>query len=168
MNQSDLKLQHLQSINGWINQSDTKAFALLGTQGVFFAFIIAAVFTQEFYSLNSGWSLTVLTIALGLNGGSVVFSFLAVNPRLKLTGGVSPFFFGSIATNFANSTEYSAFCSDRLKNEQDVVSELEGQIYVNSTIAWRKFKHVARALRCLVAAFLVWTIFVTVIVGTTL
>lgn len=73
MNQIDLKLQQLQSINGWINHSDTKAFALLGTQGVFFAFIISAVFSSSFYELNSTWSLIILAVALGLNGVSVAF-----------------------------------------------------------------------------------------------
>jgi hypothetical protein len=166
MNQIELKLQHLQSINGWINHSDTKAFALLGTQGIFFAFIITAVFSREFYELNSSCSLLILAIAIGLNGASVACSFLAVNPRLKLTGGVSPFFFGSVAEKFSNSKEFSEFCSDRLITEKDVVFELEGQIYVNSTIAWRKFKNVAWALRCLVASFIAWVIFVTIIVIT--
>jgi len=167
MNQIDLKLQHLQSINGWINHSDTKAFALLGTQGVFFAFIISAVFSREFYALNSIWSLIAVAIALGLNGASVAFSFLAVNPRLKLTGGVSPFFFGSVATNFENSKKFSEFCEKKLSSDKDIIFELEGQIYVNSTIAWRKFKNVAWALRCLVASFVTWGIFVIIIVSMT-
>ena len=165
MNSVDLKIQQLQSVNGWIAQSDTKAFALLGTQGIFFAFVISAVVSDGFYDYVSLWPLIVLAFALLLNAASVGFSFHAVNPRLKLKGGPSPFFFGSVATSFENSKQFSEFCADRLKTDEDIVYELEGQIYVNSAVAWKKFKAVAYAIRLLVGSLGCWALFVALVIA---
>jgi hypothetical protein len=166
MNKIELKLQQLQSVNGWISLSDTKAFALLGAQGLFFAFIISAVVSDGFYKyVASCWPLIILACALLLNGASVVFSFMAVNPRLKLKGGPSPFYFGSVAESFKDSKGFSVFCADRLKTEDAVAFELDGQIYVNSTIAWKKFKAVAYAIRFLVGSLAFWGLFVVLVIG---
>lgn len=146
----------LLSINDWIKASDSKAIALLGTQSIFFAFIISGTISDDFNTHNSGVSLTLAGIAISLNFISVFFAFQSVNPSLKLKGAVSPLYFGSIATSFKDSREYSDFCRERLAKDEQVTLELEGQIFVNSKIAWEKFSNVTRSIRFLTASLLLW------------
>jgi hypothetical protein len=146
----------LQSVNDWIKVSDTKAIAILGTQSIFFAFIISGTISKDFHAQITSFPLILAAIAISLNFISVLFAFLSINPSLKLKGGISPLYFGSIANNFNNSKEYSDFCRNRIDDDSQVLSELEAQIYINSEIAWEKFCNVTRSIRLLTISLFVW------------
>lgn len=82
-----------------------------------------------------------------------------LNPRLKLIGGVSPIYFGTISENFKNSREYRSFFKNNFSTEENMEEEPSGQVYVNSKIAWKKFRCVAFSLRFLVASLAFWSLY---------
>jgi hypothetical protein len=100
------------------------------------------------------------------NGASVAWAFACVNPRLRLIGGISPIYFGTISEKFGNSSEYKKFFNEKFSDESDVEEELAGQVYVNSTIAWRKFKNVAYSLRALVISLCLWSAYILILLFT--
>ena len=144
----------LQCTNEWLRYSDTKATALLGIQGILLGIFGTHLHSQVEPQSKAEW--IVLCVACALNVLSILFSFLCLNPRLKLKGGLSPFYFGSIAQNFSHSGEYENHVAEALEDDSDLAHELCGQIYVNSCIADRKFRHVTHSLRLFASSLLVW------------
>lgn len=157
--QTESLWETLKSVNDWIKFSDTKAVALLGFQSIFLSFILSKALDSEFKEMNSILSYIVLVVSLILNALSVLWAFRCLNPRLKLIGGVSPIYFGTISEKFSNSREYRDFFKEKFSTEEDIEEELAGQVYVNSTIAWKKFRCVAFTLRFLVASLALWTVY---------
>jgi hypothetical protein len=149
----------LHSVNDWIKVSDAKALGLIGAQGVFLAFAFSALISKEFAGQTN--CLVSLTLSIGLTSNflSLLFAFLSINPRLKLRGGISPLYFGSIAENLDNSREYSQMYKERLNSESDMGVELDGQIFVNSRIAWRKFKNVTWSVRFMFISLIIWILY---------
>jgi len=153
----------LKSVNDWIKFSDTKALALLGFQVVFLGFILSKALGSQFREMNSPLTYLVLMAAFALNAGSITWTFKCLNPRLKMIGGVSPIYFGTISEKFKNSRQYRDFFKKNFSHEEDIEDELAGQVYMNSTIAWKKFRCVAYSLRFLVASLAFWAIYLLLI-----
>ena len=148
----------LASINEWVRFSEGKAIALLAAQGLFVSIIAQNGLGQE--SGTETVSLCLGYLALILNVISMFFAFLCLNPRLKLGGGVSPLYFGSIASSFNNSKEYQSYFKEKMGDSESVLRELSGQIFVNSQIADRKYRNVAYSLRIFIASILTWVLLI--------
>ena len=153
----------LTTINEWVRFSEGKAVALLTAQGVLIAVLSQILLTgnQIFGTIESLLS----GIAIILNTASMFFSFLCLNPRLKLRGGISPLFFGSIASSFKDSIEYYEFYRSKMNTDETISKELCGQIFVNSQIANRKYRHVAYSIRLFFGSALAWILFTVVRMG---
>ena len=148
----------LSSINEWVRFSEGKAIALLTVQGV-----LIAVLSQNLLAESQSFDSVVLIVAsaaLALNAISMLFAFLCLNPKLKLLGGVSPLFFGSIASSFKGSNEYYEYYRDNMNTDESISKELCGQIFVNSQIANRKYRNVAYSIRLFLGAAFAWMLFV--------
>ncbi len=156
----------LKTTNDWIKVSDAKAVAIISLQSVFLGFLLSQSIDEKFEQANWWFSYTILVCAIILNGISIAYSFCCVNPRLRLIGGISPIYFGTIAEKFNNSAAYKRFFSEKFDSESEIEEELAGQVYVNSTIAWRKFKNVAYSIRSLVASLALWGVYILVLIFT--
>jgi len=150
----------LGSINEWVRFSEGKAIALLAAQGVLIGVLSQNLLLDDF-SLNAKESITV-GLALAFNGGSMFFAFLCLNPRIKLKGGISPLFFGSIASSFKASNEYFDYYNEKMSNEESISKELCGQIFVNSQIANRKYRNVAYSIRLFFGSISAWMAFLII------
>lgn len=148
----------LTSINEWVRFSEGKAVALLAAQGVLVGLLSQDQLGQE-NDLNT-IGVVLGGVAITLNAASMLFAFFCLNPRLKLRGGVSPLYFGSIAASFKTSVEYYDYYKNKMADNDAVSKELCGQIFVNSQIADRKYKNVAYSIRLFLSSALFWFLFI--------
>jgi hypothetical protein len=148
----------LSSINNWVRFSEGKAIALLAAQGV----LIGVLSKESFGSVEAMTraQLILITIAMILNSVSMLFAFLCLNPRLRLHGGISPLYFGSISSSFGSSDEYYHYYRQKMSDADSSSKELSGQIFVNSQIAFRKYKYVAYSIRSLFLSIFIWVILI--------
>lgn len=153
----------LTSINEWVRFSEGKAVGLLAAQGVLISVIGQNGLGYE--GAHVTLALCLGSAALILNAISMFYAFLCLNPRLKLRGGVSPLYFGSIAQSFNNSADYQRYFMEKMANSESVSRELCGQIFVNSQIADRKFRNVAHSIRAFVFSILLWASFTLMKIG---
>ncbi len=142
-----------------IRFSDAKAALFLSIYGI----LISLFFTQEvdvWVEIMQGSTLKqVLLIITGVFSViSIYFAFNTVNPRLKNPTSTSIIFFGDIHKKFNTPEEYFEFGQKRFQNLDDVFRDLSDQVYVNSTIAYKKFFNVSWALRFFVMSIMTFLI----------
>lgn len=150
----------LNKIMDHIRFSDGKAALFLSIYGI----LISLFFTQEnvvWEELIKGWSTTrwIFLIITGLFSViSIYFSFNAINPRLKNPATKSLIYFGDVHKKFKSAEEYYHFGQERFKNPDEVFRDLSDQVYVNSSIAYKKFYNVSWALRFFVLSIMTFLI----------
>ncbi|MFH1097336.1 MAG: Pycsar system effector family protein [Candidatus Desantisbacteria bacterium] len=107
-------------------------------------------------STPTAFQYAIAGIGLVLNLISMIFSFLCLNPKLKVDDDVSPIYFGTIATQFKHSGQYQEYFEKNFGTEEQVTHELCKQVYVNSYVAYKKFQQVIYSLRYFAASLLFW------------
>lgn len=140
----------------WVKYAESKAIAILAIHGITFGFFLSLASEKAEIIKSSVWLIAILGIAVLVTLVSLFFCFRCLNPRLKLTGGISPIYFGSIAHAFKSSTEYASFFKEAMSTEEKITHEVAGQVFVNSQVAWRKFADVGWAMRFLTFSVLSW------------
>lgn len=142
-----------------IRFSDAKATLFLSIYGI----LISVFFTSE----KDVWGLliqgtTVKLILMIITGVfsviSIYFAFNTVNPRLKNPGSKSLIYFGDVHKKFKSAEEYYLFGQEQFKDPDKVFRDLSDQVYVNSTIAYKKFFNVSWALRFFVLSLLTFVL----------
>jgi hypothetical protein len=146
-------MEHLrktyETINEFIRFADTKAVAIMATDGV-----IAGLFFSNISTLQPLLSQNYLSFALFI--ASVVFMLLSAGaaaycifPRLKRNNNECLIFFGDIA-KFKTAENYSKAVTKELTDEK-IESQLIDQIWANSKIATSKYCAVKVSISCFVA-----------------
>lgn len=135
-----------------IKFSDAKAALLLSFYGI----ILSLFFTQSSNLISmalegSNIKITLLVLSGLFSLCSIYFAFNVINPRLKNPTSRSIIYFGDIHRKFESAEEYYEFGQRRFEDPDEVFRDLSDQVYVNSTIAYKKFFYVAWALRFFVA-----------------
>lgn len=151
----------LSNTNDWIKFSDTKAVVVLTVYGILVTTIYANANDVYNYLSNSFFSIFIASIAIILSVLSILFSFLSINPRLKNSNPSSIIYFGHIQKNAKNSLEYYQNSQDILSDESEYEKQVSEQVFVNSKIAWKKFKNVTYSIRLFF--FSILSIFVLII-----
>ncbi len=152
---NDQRWKTFSLVNEWVRFSDTKAATLLAIQGVLLGIFSQSDWTKYPDKLGC-FPVVIGVVAILLTLISMFFAFNSLNPKLKLMGGNSPLFFGSIASGFKNSHEYQQHFDKTMHSEEAIAKELSGQIFVNSQIAMRKFTDVTYSLRWFMVAMFFW------------
>lgn len=150
-----------QMINDWTKFSDTKAGIIVTVFGLFLTIIYTnseAVYTAITASLLI---LILSIICCATSIISIFFAFICVNPRLKNKNTKSVFYFGHIAQN-NDFSEYRNYSKTILNNENLIEDQLSEQVYVNSTIAWKKFKNVSISIRFSFATISILVLIITI------
>ena len=138
----------LNKITDWIKFSDTKAVVVLTVYGIIITIIYSNSKDVYDYLSNSSFSI-ILSIIIGvLSFLSVLFSFLAINPRLKNPNANSIIYFGHIQEKYNNPSDYYLQSQQILTDENEYEKQISEQVFVNSKIAWKKFKNVSYSIRC--------------------
>ena len=150
--------KNLENINGWINNSDTKASIVLGLDGVMLSIIFTNdifvsnyinIFKNVFKSINFSDILYI-----GFTIGSIVMLIFGLYkliqvlvPTLKINfnnSKPSHIYFGSIAS-FNSCSEFK-FSIKKL-SEEDIMDNLLNQVYINSLICNNKFNNFKTGLK---------------------
>lgn len=131
----------------WVKYSDNKAVLLLTLHGV----ILTIIYTNannvyEFYSKNC-FTIFLSTLIALANMGSIICSFLVINPRLDNNNPTSIIYFGHIQEKFEHYTDYYKSVEVILTEKKKLEEQLAEQIHTNSLIAWKKFTYVTFSLR---------------------
>lgn len=152
----------LQQINDWVKYSETKASIILTVHGI----IITVIYSNSenvYDALNNSQILFYFTIPYALLCIlSIFFSFKCVNPRLKKKNPKSFIYFGHIAEKFTDFQDYHSKSKLIIEDQDEFEKQISEQIYVNSSIAWKKFVNVTWSLRFFIASttILILTVFI--------
>ena len=130
------------TINGWIKFSDTKAGAILAANIAILAILFSKVIDfKDFIIIHREISwLLALSIACGIL--SIAFSIISLNPRTKSGTKTSVLFFGSIADNYTNYSQYKIALGRRLRDDLDLMDQITEQVWINSKIAHDKYNKI--------------------------
>lgn len=141
--QSSEKWALLQSINDWIKYSDAKAGLVLAFQGAVVGFFFAQRANFTDLAVRYGWLAQIL-FGFGILGlaVSIFFAASSVYPRLKVGESKSNIFFAHIG-QLPSADDYRRRLSKPLLPFE---TEIEEQIWANSVVAWKKYKHVSRSI----------------------
>lgn len=149
------KLWNIHSSNNeWIRFSDAKAGVLITVYGV----IITIVYSNAdkvYSAISDNKTLSFLSIILVLLALiSIALCFMTLNPSLKNDNPTSTIYFGHIKEKYADYEEYHNDVTTKIdSNEFD--KQIAEQIFVNSKIAWSKFRNVTWAIRLFSAIVLI-------------
>jgi hypothetical protein len=144
------KIEHYwrtyQMINDWIKFSDTKASVILSVFGVLYT-IVYSNSDKVYQALKSSNTILLFSsICFILSLCSIFFAFRCLNPKLKKAKPKSVLYFGDIY-QLANHEVYLTRSDKVFEDEILVTTQLSEQIFINSNIAWDKFKSVAISIR---------------------
>ncbi|MFG1901455.1 Pycsar system effector family protein [Micromonospora carbonacea] len=146
----------LQNINEWLRHADTKASLVLTLDGALVGLIALRVQTPGTFD-RQPFVTALLLLATGLLAGSLGWTVIAVAPRSSVTGQQpSLLYFGHIAAEFEARESsfverFTALSGDREALHRQVAS----QVWANSMVARRKYRHLERGIRFTAAALLV-------------
>lgn len=138
----------LNKTTDWIKFSDTKAIVVLTVYGIIITIIYSNSKEVYEYISNSTFSIILSIVVVILSLLSVLFSFLAINPRLKNTNADSIIFFGHIQEKNKTYSDYFLNSQQILSDENEYQKQIAEQVFINSKIAWKKFKNVSYSIRC--------------------
>lgn len=151
-------LWHLSRVDAWIMNADTKATVILGLNGALVAALIAVDRLTASSILKANWFNASVALLFGsMLFTSVVVSSFALFPRLA-SGKRAPSLY-----HFELSTVYDLEGFQRayrgITPEQDLVL-LEQQVYINSSIAARKFRQLQVGVGALITSLASGTVLV--------
>jgi hypothetical protein len=140
----------------WLRFSESKAGIILTVYGVIFTLGYTNA-TSVFKSMEQSGFLIFLIFTYGiLSLISIGFCFACLNPNLKNEEEESSIiYFGHISKTHKKYKEYKAYAQSILDNEDKFTDQITEQIFVNSALAWKKYKHVSWALRLFVLSLVI-------------
>lgn len=134
-------------INDWIKFSDTKATALLASNGVILSIIFSKVIDNlEFIKYSY---LILLSLIFGFLCGliSIYFCIRCLSPMLNIGENDSLIFFGSISKKFDTHREYEKNIMNLFSDDAQFKSQIIQQVWTNAKIASKKYDLVFKAIR---------------------
>lgn len=154
---NDEAWQIFAQINDWIRFADAKAAALLATGGVLGGLLVSAT-PHTMSTTPAGIArIATFTLAVAAVAFSVLMSLLALQPRLgRRENATSLIYFDHIARRFRDDAQgfVEALIGGRTAATHEYDRDLGHQIWANSRVARRKFRHVTSATWLLGAAML--------------
>lgn len=148
---------NLERVINWIKHSDNKITVINVFQTGLTAFLINKIsdITKIITLKTFGWPQFALYFSI------ILFIFFLINSVYKTFKSLYPdteseetsmFYFGSIAKQ-----EKNKFIKDlRELNDEEILSQLNSQVYINSRIAFNKFKNVKQAINNLYISIVFW------------
>ncbi|SBT46178.1 hypothetical protein GA0070611_3291 [Micromonospora auratinigra] len=145
----------LQNVNEWLRHADTKASLVLTLDGALIGLIALRVQGREEFERQPATTVLLL-LALGLLAASLVATVLAVAPRTKITGQHwSLLHFGHVGERFeARESEFVTEFVALLGDPDALRREVGSQVWANSIVGRRKYRHLSWGIRCAAGAIL--------------
>ena len=145
----------LNKTTDWIKFSDTKAVLIITVYGIIITIIYSNSKEVFDHLSNSVFSSVFAFLAVIFSFLSVLFSFLAINPKLKNQNPNSIIYFGHVQEKYKSYIEYYEQSQQILMDENEYDKQIAEQIFINSKIAWKKFKNVSYSIRCFFFAIII-------------
>ncbi|MGK5557815.1 Pycsar system effector family protein [Actinomadura kijaniata] len=143
---ADSAWKALAEVNGWVRFADAKATAALSLSGLLGGWILALLPAQRHAAPRT----VVLAVALVFAALATGLALAALRPAVRRGPPRSLLHFADVARLYPDAAAFADDCADLLDDEVRMVREVGDQIWVNSVIATRKFRHIDRALLALV------------------
>lgn len=138
----------LQNTNEWLRHADTKASLILTLNGALIGLITLRFQMPDLFD-RQPLVTALLLVATGLLAGSLTCNVIAVAPRSTVTGQQrSLLYFHHVATGFearesAFVEEFTALVTDH----EGLRRQVAGQVWANSLVARRKYRHLDWGIR---------------------
>ena len=153
-----------ENISEWIRFADTKASAIIGINAILVGFIISNISTLIRYIVGNALLAIIARLAVISSVASVYFAIKCLNPTLDVGEPTSFIYFAHIALGFDSARKYSQQLQNLLNDQSEFYDHISSQIWVNSNIAWKKYKAVTWSTRLLTISILLALIGVIVTV----
>lgn len=153
----ELAQLNLSRITGWINNSDSKVAIISVFQVGLIAFLINHInsIVKIIAAKTFGWPQFFLYFSIILFSffliKSIFKSFKSIYPDIEIRE-TSMFYFGSIAKQGQNKFVKEF---EELKDEE-ILKQINSQVYINSQIAFNKFKSVKQSIKNLYVSVIFW------------
>lgn len=131
----------------WIKFSETKAVVIITVYGVILTIVYSNAKEILSFIENSNLILALTVLSALFSIGSVLCSFLALNPILKNADPDSIIYFGHIQEKFSSSEDYSKYANEVIADSERLNQNIADQVYQTSKIAWRKFQLISWGIR---------------------
>ena len=130
-----------------IQHSELKASIILTAYGIFFGLaydvghelLVTDSYKLVFYCLVGIFIILAIT--------SMVFSFRTFMPRINKKLKKSVFFFNDIKNHYKSAEEYSKELKKTMLDDEELVSLLSEQAYINGVIAAEKYSNISKAIK---------------------
>ena len=134
------------TINEWIRFSDTKAGAILAANGVIVTIVLSKLTGSKDFIYSCPIFLILLIIGILASFISIILSIVCLTPTLKVGKATSSLiFFANIAEEFKSPNDYEKAALNALTIDEQSMSQITQQVWVNSKVAWKKYKAVTWA-----------------------
>lgn len=143
----------LTQANDWIKVADTKAGVVMAVNGVLGGVMVKALPTRNSWT-HQPWQVILTFLTLACIIGSAFTALRVFAPRLRTGEPRSLIYFDHIAKRYPKVADFKPVFIAMLSHEEQLQSALAEQLWANSRVAKRKFKHVAIALWLLAAALI--------------
>tara|TARA_B110000444_G_scaffold80239_1_gene75767 strand:- start:2140 stop:2679 length:540 start_codon:yes stop_codon:yes gene_type:complete len=150
-----------------IRYAEIKSSVVISVYSLFFtaAYTIDVIDDENVYSLSfiSFWDyLTLLFLIPGIFFTIVSFSscIRCFLPRLKQSALKSPLFFGDIAMDNKDFSEYHPKFKSLRENPEEYHKHLTHMVYVTGNIAFTKFLHVNTAIKSLIKSIVLFVSYI--------
>jgi len=144
----------LETTLDWIKYSDAKATGILSIFGLIVTVVYSNV--EHIKELLMGnmylGVLSVLSAICSLI--AIYYAFSSISPRIVKTNDKSIVFFGSVVRQYPSLDDYRQTANEVLDSKEGLDNELAEQIYINSSIAAKKFKDVTLSIRFFVGGII--------------
>ena len=139
----------LDQINDWIRFADAKAGAVLAASGALGALLVSDIPRLEDFETHTTRAV-LLTLAVVCVGISSLLCLQVLAPRVRVGEARSLIYFEHIARRYAeNRAEFVDMYLRLVKDDADLARQVAEQVWANSRVAHRKFRHVSFAVRAL-------------------
>ncbi len=137
----------LETTLDWIKYSDAKATGILSIFGIIVTVIYSNIEPIKHLLMGNVYLgvLSVLSAICSLI--AISYAFRSISPRIVKSNDQSIVFFGSVVRQYASLEEYRSMANKILDSKDGLDNELAEQIYINSSIAAKKFGDVTRSIR---------------------
>jgi hypothetical protein len=160
----------LDSINRWIQHSDSKAGFVMAGNSLIIAGLASSMrgLVIPFFDFGCAssviFSLLLICAASGIVS-STCFAIAAVSPRLTIKQPTSNIYFGHIA---AKQDRKQFVKSIATITPEDYCDDLANQIYVNALICWKKHTYVSTSFRLMASSVIFVVVCLGLLLGRTL
>jgi len=136
-----------EDISGWIKFSDTKAAAILGSNGVIIAVVISKIIDNSEFLLNHRILLSSLMVGFLFGFSSIYCAIRCLSPSFDPGKTRSLIYFGHIAKDYNNHYIYKYEVERAFRNDSEIINQIAYQVWANSNVAQKKYINILWASR---------------------